>query len=377
MLKAFKYRIYPSNLQKIALAQSFGASRFLYNKALDFKITQYKDHKKSISCYDLTTGLLKDLKNQHDWLKTPPSQSLQMTLRHLDSAYSNFFRRIKKGENPGFPKFKSKHARQSFALPQGVSVDFKNSKVKLPKIGEIFCVLHRKFSGKIKTCTVSKTLTNKYFISILVDDGQELPVKSFGKEIGIDLGIKTLITCSDHTVIDSEKFLNKNLKQLKNLQRNLSLKKKGSKNRMKTKLLLAKVHEKISNKRKDYLHKVSKKIINENQVIFLEDLNINKMLEKSHGNLSRQISDMSWRALIDMLKYKGDLYGKYVFEVNPKNTSKMCSTCRNIKEELKLSEREWQCKHCHSHHDRDFNASMNVLKLGQELPEYKALKASA
>ena len=111
--------------------------------------------------------------------------------------------------------------------------------------------------------------------------------------------------------------------------------------------------------------------------IFLEDLNVNKMLEKSHGNLSRQISDMSWGILINMLKYKGNLYGRHIFEVNPKNTSKMCSTCRNIKEELKLSEREWQCKHCHSHHDRDFNASMNVLKLGQELPEYKALKASA
>jgi len=189
MLKAFKYRIYPSNSQKTLLTQAFGNSRFVYNNALAYKKEQYEQNKNSVSCFDLINRL-PNIKKEHEFLKLSPSQALQQSLKNLDSAYKDFFRRIKLGEKPGFPKFKSKFAKQTLSFPQGIKVDFNSSKINLPKIGNVLCVLHRKFTGIIKTCTVSKTQTNKYFISILVEDGNKVPIKTFGKTIAFDLGIK-------------------------------------------------------------------------------------------------------------------------------------------------------------------------------------------
>ena len=372
MLKSFKYRILPNSEQKNLLAQYFGSARFVYNNALSFKRDTYEKTSKPLSYFDLT-GRLPALKSEHNWLKLSPSQSLQMSLRHLDCAYKNFFRRIKSGGPPGFPKFKSKFGKQSISFPQGIRIDYKSSKIFIPKLKNILAVIHRKIPDNctIKTCTVSKTVTNKYYISVLVEDHLEQPQKVLGKEIGIDLGIKDFCTFSDGTKNPGQKFLNKYLKKLKHVQRKLSLKKKGSNNRNKVKFRLAKVHEKIANSRKDSLHKISKQIIDENQVIFLENLAIKSMMEESNRNLARNIGDVSWGEFVTILKYKSDLYGKYVFEVNPAYTSRICSNCFEINNELQLSDRAWQCLHCQIEHDRDINAARNILRIGQELPEYK------
>ena len=377
MLRTFKYRLYPNQDQKQVLSQAFGSVRFVYNKSLEYKISQYQiDEEKYISCFDLNKRI-PTLKSKHPFLKNAPSQSLQASCKNLDSAYSHFFRRVKLGQKPGFPKYKSKYGKQSLQLPQGVKIDYKNSKIFIPKIKNVLGIFHRKIpsDSKIKTCTISKNTTNQYYISVLFEDGCEAPSKTLGKTIGIDLGIKDLIVTSDGKYINSEKYLKKYLNKVRRFSRSLSLKKKGSNNREKFKFKLAKLHQKIRNCRIDNLHKISKEIINNNQVIFLEDLNIKSMLSgsncNSNANLNRSIADASWRTLIDMLKYKSDLYGRYVFEVDPKNTSKMCSSCLTINNNLKLNIRKWQCKHCKTKHDRDINAARNVLRIGKGLPEYK------
>jgi putative transposase len=369
MLKAYKYRIYPSDSQKPMLAQAFGNARFVYNNSLAFKKEQYDKNKKSISSNKLIKRIPL-LKSEHDFLKISPSQTLQMTLRNLDSAYQDFFKNKK-----GYPNFKSKYHKQTLQFPQSVKVDFKNSKIYIPKIGKVLSVLHRKFVGNIKTCTLSKTPADKYFISILVEDGNEVPIKKLikttDKVIGIDLGIKDFLTTSNGNKISNPKFLNKYLEKLKHYQRKFSLKKKGSNNRKKSKLKVAKIHERISNCRKDFLHKTSSKLINENQVIMIEDLNVESMMKDTFKSLARNIGDVSWSEFINILTYKAEWYGKYVFKVDPRNTSKMCSNCHEINKELTLDIRKWQCKHCHSIHDRDINAARNVLRIGKELPEYK------
>jgi putative transposase len=304
MLKSFKFRIYPSQQQKSELAQAFGCSRFVYNNSLAFKIDQYQNHNKNVSCYDLINRI-KNLKEEFDWLKSPPSQALQQSLKHLDSAYNLFFKR----GNKGFPKFKNKYAKQSISLPQNVKVNWKGNIITLPKIGRVVSVLHRKFEGKIKTCTISKTVTDKYYCSILVETNENVPPKAEkGKIIGIDLGIKDFVTTSNGDKIKSPKFYNKCLNLLRILQQKLSNKIKGSNNYRKMKLRIAKLHEYISNCREDFLHKLSKKLIDENQAIFIEDLNVKNLQKISHKVMNRHISDVSWSMFSNMLQYKAEWY---------------------------------------------------------------------
>lgn len=375
MLKAYKFRIYPSKDQKHSLAKAFGSCRFLYNKALEFRKNLYESQKISASYSYLATKFLIPLKHEFIFLKETPSQSLQQSLKHLDNAYSNFFRRIKKGETPGFPKFKSKFSRQSISFPQFVKVDFKSSIITLPKIGRIISVFHRKFDGDIKTCTVSKEPTGKYFISILVDNNLPLPEKSNGKIIALDLGIKNFLTDSNGNVISNPKFYNKYLHKVRKVQRVLSLKTKGSNNYNKTKLRLALIHEKICNSRNDFLHKLSSNIINDNQVIIIEDLAVKELLEKSHKTLSRNIGDVSWSMFVGMLKYKAEWKGKNIVQIGRfEPSSKLCSECGKINLQLKLKDREWECS-CGALHDRDKNAAKNILAIGKEQANRKHLKS--
>lgn len=367
MLKAFKFRIYPSEDQKAQLAKAFGCCRFVYNKALEYRKNIYETQKKSASYNTLCTEFLIPLKKKFDFLKESQAQSLQQSLRHLDHAYTSFFRRVKKGEKPGFPKFKSKLSRQSLSFPQNVKV--KSSSIIIPKIGKVLAVVHRKFDGNIKTCTVSKERTGKYFISILVDDHLPAPPKvSFnGKQIALDLGIKNFITDSNENVISNPKFYDKYLDKIKKVQRNLSLKTKGSKNYGKTKIKLAKIHEKICNSRDDFLHKLSSNIINDNQVIIIEDLAVQDLMEKSHKVLARNIGDASWSIFVKMLKYKAEWRGKHLVQIGRfEPSSKKCSVCGQINHELKLKDREWECSSCGTKHDRDKNAAKNILAIGLE-----------
>lgn len=364
MLKSYKYRIYPNNEQKEQLSKFFGCCRFVYNLGLETKINAYVTHKKSITCFDLTKQMVELKNNEASWLNECVAQSLQMSLRNLDNAYTSFF----KGK--GFPKFKNKYSKQSIQFPQSVSVDFDKNIVRLPKLKNVSAIFDRKFEGKIKTVTVSKTTTDKYFVSILVENQDLIPNKKpiiEDTSVGIDMGIKTFATLSDGTSFENIKCLRSNLKRLRVEQRSLLRKrvkgKEQSKRYLKQKLVVAKIHEKISNQREDYLHKVSTLIIRKYDTIVIEDLNIKGMM--SNHKLAQSISDIGWNKFELMLKYKAEWYGKnliYIGRFEP--SSKICSNCGTINKNLKLHHRDWTCSSCNTSHDRDVNASINIKKFG-------------
>jgi putative transposase len=359
MLIAYKYRMYPDEGQREMFLKHIGACRFVYNLSLERKIKAYETDKTTLSCYTLN-AMLPDLKKEFEWLTEVNSQSLQQTNRNLDSAFTRFFR-----EKKGFPKFKSrKNPLQTFGIPQHYKVDFDNNRVKLPKIGWIKTKLSRQFNGISKTATVSMTATGKFFISILVDDGRETPEKEpFGYDstIGLDVGITDFVTMSDGTKINNPKFLIGSIQRLKVLQRRVSQKKKGSKNRDKAKYQVAKQHEKITDQRKDFLHKVSSKAVSDNQAIAIETLNVTGMM-KNHC-LAQAIGDVSWSEFFRQLEYKCEWYGKTLLRIGQfEPSSKICSVCGSINDDLKLSDREWTCAGCGTLHDRDVNASINIKK---------------
>jgi len=369
MLKTYKYAIFPTEEQKIQLTKFFGCSRFIYNLGLETKIQAWKSARKRLSFIDLAFQA-KELKHtEHaSWLKECPSQAIQMSLKNLDNSYNNFF----KGK--GFPKFKSKHSKQSIQLPQGVKVFFDKNTILLPKLKKVACDFHRKFYGKIKTVTVSKTSTNKYFVSILVDNQKELPKKKpviENTSIGLDMGVKTFVTLSNGKFFENNKYLRCNLKRLRVEQRKMSRRyKKGakeqSKSYMKQKLVVAKLHERIRSQREDYLHKTSTSIIRSFDTICIEDLNIKGMMKNK--KLSLAISEVGWYKFKTMLEYKAKWYGKniqYIGRFEP--SSKTCSNCGHVFKELSLKDRLWTCQSCGTHHDRDVNAAINIKNFGLRL----------
>ena len=370
-----QYILYPNHNQKTDLDKFFGSARFCYNQALYFKKSQYEDYNKNVSYNFLASTFLINLKSENIWLKEVSSTILQQSLKNLDKSYKNFFKYKK-----GFPKFKNKYSKQSFRIPQTnnhIKALWNDHAIVIPKIGKIKTNFHRKFQDKkISSITVSKNTTGKYFVSILFGEEtspNKIIVNNNEKIIGIDLGIKDFLIDNKGNKVNNPKFFNKALKKLQFLQRIKSKLKKGSNNYNKMKLCIAKLNEYIKNCRLDFLNKQSSRIINENQVIFVEDLNIKNLQQKSNHNMNRLIGDASWSTFLRMLTYKAEFRGKYLIKVNPKNTSKMCSCCKEINKELKLEDREWQCKHCYTNHDRDINAAKNIKLIGQELPEYKAL----
>jgi len=285
------------------------------------------------------------------------AQSLQQSISHLDTAFTKFFR-----EKKGFPRFKNRRNKQSFSCPQNVKVDFHNSTVRLPKIGEIRAFLQRQFVGKIKTCTISKSSTNKYFISVLVEIAEQPKHKPKIKRksvIGIDLDIKDFLISSNGDRIGNPSNFRKSEDRLKILQKRASKKQTGSNNKCKANLKVARLHERIRNQREDFLHKVSTKLIRENQTICLETLNISGML-KNH-KLAKSIADASWSKFVHFLKYKADWYGVNIIQIGRfEPSSKMCSCCGVMNKNLKLRHRKWKCLNCGTVHDRDVNASINI-----------------
>ena len=350
MLKGLKYRLYPTTSQKELIAKHIGSSRFVFNLALETKNAAYLGSKHNFSPFDLIKQL-PELKKECEWLKEVNSQSLQQSIQNMDIAFKKFFK------GAGFPKFKSKNkGKQSFSIPQNVLVD--GSKLIIPKFKEgIKIVLHREIKGTIKSATIIVTPTGKYFASILVDTNAEMPIKVPIKEnttIGIDLGIKNFAITSNGEVFENPKHLRKAQSKLKYVQRKYS-KNKGKR----TKQRLALLHEKVVNKRKDFLHKVSTKLIRENQTIALETLAVSNMV-KNH-NLTQAINDVSWSTFVSMLEYKSDWYGKNILRIGRfAPSSKTCSNCGNINKELTLKDRVWTCKSCDSVLDRDVNASINI-----------------
>lgn len=352
IFKAIKYRLYPTKLQAELLDKHIGACRFIYNLALETKQVAWASAKINLSCFALQKQLT-ELKKECDWLSEVNSQSLQSSISNLDSAFTSFF----KGQSK-FPNFKSKkNCKKSFGIQQNINIQ--GQKISFPKFKEgIKAVIHRKFDGKIKSGTVSKTPTGKYFISVLFEIPKELPVKSKVTEentIGVDLGIKTFATLSDGQVIENKRHLKKSLSKLKYTQRKYS-RHKGKR----TKYKLVKLYEKVTNRRNDFLHKVTKKLIDENQAIALETLNV-KGIMKNHS-LAQAIGDVSWGRFNEFLNYKAEWCGVNILRIGRfEPSSKMCH-CGVVNKDLKLSDREWACKSCGSVNDRDLLAAQNIKK---------------
>lgn len=309
MLRAYKYRIYPTDEQKVLFAKTFGCCRFVYNWALNLRIEAYKSDKRTVPYKEIQDCMVNELKAEHDWLKEVNSQSLLYSLRNLETAYTNFFRNTKA---VGFPKFKSRKSRQSFLCPQHCRVDFAKETITIPKAKDIPAVLHRKFRGAVKTVTVSMTPSGKYYASVLVDTSiQELQAAEPQEKttVGIDLGVKSLAVCSDGRTFENPKNLQRSLHRLAMLQKRLSRKQKGSANRDKARIRVARLQEHISNCRKDNLHKITHTLTHDSQVrtICMEDLNVKGMQRNHH--LAQAVVDASFGMFLTMLEYKCRWYG--------------------------------------------------------------------
>lgn len=358
MLKVIKVRIYPDTSQKVLLAKAFGSCRWLWNHFLNLINETYKVTGKGLSSYDVKK-LLPELKRQEAtaWLSETYSQCLQQVCLNLGTAFNNFFEKRAK-----YPNFKSKHGKQSLQYPANIQI--KNDCLKVPKIGLIYTKFHRTIEGKIKTVTITKNCCNQYYASILVDDGKDKPeISAEGKAIGIDLGLTHFAITSDGSKFNNPKILKKYEVNLKRKQQQLSGKQKGSNNRNKSRLKVARLHKKITNCREDFLHKLSRRIVNENQVIAVENLNVKGMMQ--NHCLSKAIQQVGWGQFCTMLKYKAEQEGKVYIEVDRFFAlSKTCHVCLNKIGSLPLDVRYWSCVKCGAKHDRDINAAINIRDEG-------------
>ena len=360
MLKAYKYRIYPNEEQINYLQKTFGCTRFIYNQMLADRIKSYEENK------DLDIKIIKyptpaQYKKEYEWLKEVDSLALANAQMNLDKAYKNFFR----DKSVGFPKFKSKkdNHKSYTTNNQNGTIYIENNRIKIPKLKSMIKIKqHREFVGLIKSCTISQNPSGKYYISMLVDT-ENIQLPKLDTKVGIDLGIKEFAITSDGEMFSNPKWLKKSEKRLRKLQKDLSRKQKGSNNRRKDRLKVAKLHEKISNQRKDYLHKISHYIISENQVIVIEDLKVSNMI-KNH-KLAKSIANVSWFEFRRQLEYKSEWYGRELI-IAPSNyaSSQLCSNCGNKSSQTKdLSCRTYICPVCGMEMDRDINASKNLLNL--------------
>ena len=362
MLRAYKYRIYPNKEQETQIAKTFGCCRFVYNQTLVYRKERYEKEKKSVSKTDCNNYCNRELKKEYEWLKEVDKFALTNAIYNMDSAYQKFFK-----EHTGYPKFKSKHDNHKSYTTNftngNIAVDFEGKKVKLPKIKEVKAKLHRNFCGLIKSATVSQVPSGKYYVSILVET-EHKELSHTKRKIGLDLGIKDLCITSDGRKYENRNTIKKYEKKLTRLQRQLAHKEKRSKNYYKTKKKIALCHEKITNTRKDCIHKISHEIISENQVIVSENLQIKNMVKNHH--LSKSISDVSWYELTRQLEYKAKWNGREYIKIDTfYASSQLCSVCGYKNTDTKdLSVREWICPNCKAIHDRDINAAKNILAEG-------------
>jgi putative transposase len=359
MLRAIKVRVYPTESQKQHLAQAFGCVRWVWNQSLVTMSQTYRDTGKGISALSMKKQL-PVWKKEYEWLKTCYSQCLQQSVLNLSQAFINFF-----DGRAGYPTFKNRHGRQSLQYPQNVKV-LRNSEIKFPGLlGTVKAKIHRNITGELKTVTLSKMPDGKYYATLLIEDSQAKPdTSSDGKAIGIDLGLIDFVVTSDGSKYQNPKYLNKNERNLKRKASSLSRKKdKTTGKRRKAKLAVAKVHSKISRIREDFLHKLSRKIVNENQVIVAENLAVKNMV-KNH-NLAKSISDAGWGMFCTMLKYKAESEGKIYLEIDRFFPSThLCSETLVSIPKMDLSVRIFDCPHCGNRHDRDINAAINIRNEG-------------
>lgn len=355
--KVYNFRIYPNQEQIILLAKTFGCVRKIYNLMLNERqevYQQLKDDKDALYSYNYRTE--SDYKIEYDYMLEVDSIALQQSRLNLQNAYKAFFSKQNK-----FPKFKNKHNKQSYrtiSVNKNLKVDFENRKIKLPKLGWVSYRDNRIFEAPIRSITISRNKAGNYFAAILVQEDIQHKQK-LDNVLGIDLNIEHFAVLSTGQKIKSPKYYQQTENKLKQEQKKLSRKTLGSQNRLKNKLKVARLHQKIRNQKTDFLQKLSTKIIDENQIIVLEDLSIKDMLQNKY--LSKSIQQQNWYEFVSMLKYKADWFGREVIQTDKYfPSSQLCSNCGYRNENLKLSNRQWQCPECETFHDRDINAAINL-----------------
>jgi putative transposase len=362
MRKSYKFRIYPTKSQRTKMEQTLDLCRWIYNQTLAYRKNAWENEEKSTSKYE-TNGFLPTWKVEKPELKEVHSQVLQNVQERVDLAFKAFFRRVKAGEKPGYPRFRGKGWYDSFTYPQS-GFKLESGKLRLSKIGDIKINLHRPIDGTIKRLTIRRSATGKWFACFSVEiEDEPLPPWKNGAAVGIDVGLESFATLSTGEKIPNPRFFRSEEKELAKAQRKLSKAPKGTPERKKALKVVQMVHERIANKRYDFAHQVSQDLVDKFGTICFEDLNIKGMLH--NHNLAKSISDVAWRMLVNITSYKAESAGSKVVLVDPRNTSKMCSRCGTMVEKS-LSDRVHVCPCCALSMDRDQNAAINILRLGMQ-----------
>lgn len=362
MEKAYKYRIYPNKTQEVLIQKTFGCVRFVYNYYLNKRIEVYKNDGKTLTYCDCSKDLT-NLKKELEWLKEPDKDSLQKSLKDLDEAYKNFFRK-----GIGFPKFKSKknHRRSYRTSCTNNNIRIENNRIKLPKLGWVKYRDKQMPQGKILNATISQEPSGKYYCSLCCTDVQIKQLPKTNNQVGIDLGIKEFAITSNGVKYNNPKYLKQSLNKLASLQRSLSRKTRGGKNWNKARIKVARQYERITNQRRDFLQKLTTELIQENDVICLEDLNVSAMMQNNKKDMARNISDVSWYDFGRQLQYKANWHGRKIIKIDRYYaSSQICNCCgyKNISTK-DLSVRSWTCPKCNTEHDRDINSAINILNEG-------------